>query len=528
MNSYETTLPDLEMAGSGPAFGPIDVSVRLIVFTPINHGNQVVRGYRYMFNENVLDLFSESASSINAMREIRNPQNIDINTSILPDAHGMQLDTTSLDEMYSFVLIISDSHPMRSRFIQGPKQRIVITGYFVDTPIIKSVLDGKLVSNDNAIMVFTHAESVLLNTGYGPSGAAPLRVQNSMDYVPNMAAQLATGNEDLLFCDYVALSKTDDFTHNDTFLPGTKRNNAVSLPDSSRPIDEFMKSPKHQLGGIMDSIHIGFAEAEANTMLNGASIDTINDIDIDDISVDVLQMSNIQKEFLLNVQKYMSNDSIPNIHKGMNPATPMSMRAFKDMFPSAEVIPVEVPVYIARDYINQLDTNKRTIYSSLVENVVAGICNSIGIVTIAFRYDSYAGEMGKRGTWYIKPHSVALMAVTEDNKKSTKAAVIKFRKLFEENLVPILQLIGGDFMVQVKFDMVTSTIVDLNFLDEGRPEEGWYVKPNRLGGLVNPTLGLSDLSGSNEMQLASLYNELAASAALPEMKEYNNELFREI
>lgn len=524
MNFDDELFPDLGAENrSNSMFGDIDVSVRLVVFTPISHGVQVVRGYRYMFNENVLDVMAESASSISALREIHNPQNIDMNASILPDAHGVTLDTSTLDDMYSFVLVISDAHPMRSRFIQGPKQRIVLTGYFVDIPLTKSPLGGDLVLNEQAVMVFTHAESMVLNTGYNAHGSVPARVQNGLDYVPGMAAMLAEGSDDLMFCDYTSLSMAGDFSYEDEFSVGrdnsefmlTGNTNTVGGSKVAKAVDGFMKSPKHQLGGIMEAINIGYADAEANMSLHGASMDTNYG-------------KSTTSEFLLGVQRYMANGAIPRMQKAINPADPMTLNAFKDLFPSAEIIPVEVPRSPVDNCIDQTHSTKRTIYSSLIGNVVSGICNDLGIASIAFRYDSYKGDLSRRGAWYIEPTSVSLITSEDADGSLTKAAVVKFRKLIELNLVPILRLIGGEFMVQVKFDLVTATIIDLNFLDEGRPEEGWFITPNRMGGLSNPTLGSADLSAVNEQQLSDLYRELALNGTLPSMKEYDNELFREI
>lgn len=533
MNNIDSLFGALDTDGntnevSTNIFGSINGSeVQLVVFSPSQHGTQVVRPYKYTMDDNLLDIFSSVPSSTAAAAELNNANNQSVNTAVMPDPVGIKLNTDVLNTMYSFVLVINTAPPARSRlhFSAQPRTRMILTGYFVDEPFARDALGGGLTPNPNAMLVFTHGEKAILQDSFASASGSTLNITTAEDIIPTNISALTSNGSNLAMCDFRSVAQGSNLN----ILGGETENifEFDASPDISKKtaassFDDVLKSPRHQLSTIADAVSSGHALFEDQVSIQGAA------------SGDTFGGSGVEA-FLKNVNDNLSSQGCISPHQGVNPSYAMKLSELDSNYPQMNVDLVDMPFDPMYDITDQTRGNKRTIYSSLIATALSGFATNVGLASVAFRYSSYAktAMVPHRGGWRFEEHGTRTIVEDVDGRL-LKQAVMSFKKLMESFLIPIIVNLGGDFDLMVHYDTISKTAVDLIFCDERDDADGFFVTRNRMGGMLSPAIGSTATAEFNLTQLNRMYRHLGTHAALPDFTEtdfasngggFDNDLF---
>ncbi len=502
MQGYSNAVPSNTITSVG-----IQSGVKLYVFTPVQTGVTVIRPYVYNFNDNMVNGFVSGNTSDSMLKQINGFNNSTIVDAILPSANGIELSTSHLDNLYSFVLVIDNVNANRSEMAYGgPKSRTVMTGYFYDEPFVLSTLwTSNPVLNEDALMVFTHNDGVSLQHGMQYGAEAPRRAINinaALDVIPQSTDQYVNAN--LAMCDISSIANS--------FIPDPY--SEESVPTSNRlelsahngvaPVTNHrVKSPKHQLIDIAQSISQAKMMAEDEHTIYGGS------------EGGMLNGSNPHDVFVSNMFGHLQRPETTSVRHGLNPAECIPIGKLSGLFPMLEVVPCEVPFNPTADSMDQRETTIQSVYSSLVTNVVSSIAMNNILSSIGFRYGSWNKTSFDQhgGSWEIQ--NASLIIGEEDADGSVlSSSVNKFMLELESALFPILIKMGGEFDMMVKHDSTGHTVVDLNFLDFVSMGHGFYTTQNKLGGMVSPALGTIDNAINNKAQLDGLISNLSANGIL--------------
>lgn len=485
----------------------IQNSVKLYVFTPVKTGVTVVRPYLYNFTDEMTNMFVSGQTSNNILKQVGGFNNSNLVDAILPASNGIELSTSHLDTLYSFVLVIDNQAATRSELsFGGPKTRTVMTGYFYDEPIYQASLwTSNPIVNEDCLMVFTHNDSVSLGQGaqYGAVAGPTASINTAMDVIPQSTDQL-TNDTNLAMCDIKSIANAFiPDPYNESSIPSGNRLE-LSWNNGQAPIaNNRVKSPKHQLIDIAQSIEQAKMIAEDEVPIYGG------------FAGGMLNGSNPHDVFVSNLFGHLQRPESASVRHGLNPTECIPIGQLSALFPSLEFIPCSVPFNPATESMDQRETTIQSVYSSLVTNTVSCIAMGNLLSTIDFRYASWNKATFDQhgGTWQILGGSL-IIGADDPYVNLLQQSINKFVSELESSLFPILIKMGGEFDLSVKHDSVGSTIVDLHFLDFAANNGGFYATQNKLGGMVSPALGSVNDAANNKAQLDALASQLSANGIL--------------
>jgi hypothetical protein len=492
-------------------------NVKLYIFTPYLHGNQVIRPYIYRFDDNLVDTFLNGNGAVDTLKRMGSMQNNGISGAILPSTNGFLIDTTYLDNLYSFILLIDAVDPVRSMIsLGGPKRRTILTGYFYDEPINPfTMYTSSPTLNPNALMLFTHNNSFLVNSGnsYGQNIINNITINANADIVPQSLDQ-TVGGIDLSLCDISSLANaySRDIYSNESIPTGQPlklANHCKNAPILS----DRVKSPKHQLIDIAYGIDQSFnITKNDHKIFGGLEGSLVGD--------------NQHELFINNLYSHLQRPDIASIQQGVDPSKHMLMSDLTFMFPNIDVITCSVPYKADHDIRDQRESNIQTVFSSLVNNVVSSYAISNLLGRVAFRYASWMKNPleGRGGAWNIEVAELIIGA--ELNQTVLESSVNNFINAMESGLFPILINAGGEFDLSVSYDATGATTVDLFFMDYSSESRGYYVAHNKLGGMISPAIGSVDNAQSNRIQFDELVTKVANNGFMNKQNNWTPEIWQ--
>lgn len=470
----------------------------LYVFTPSMIPQQILRPYKYDFNENLID---EIVSARETMQQSTAPNGLglrsaNINGAILPNPVGIPLDTATLSNQWTFVLIIDATPPSfdARRVIQSPTSRIIATGFCSDEPV--NIMTGT--PNPHATLMFTKSNMTYVTPTIGARGmSADLRNGHDTDVVSELNAMMTPSTDLYLGTpqDVRSVSSTGPDgevygSYGELCLNNTKEGQAAHL------LNGQLKTPKIQLGqlvGALDS-SITFAEARDTGFSSpltpgkyGASVEEI-------------------AEAAFNENVMGSNEMLPM--NGLDTSHPMQMGNLMYIFPDLEIVPFQIPMTSPWDTTPQDAMTVRNSMSSMLSASLSNLVPSCGLAHIFFRYASYnqTGPMtfmsNGKGMWEIINYGT----LVECDPRQQESCITLFQEYFWMELVPILKLVHGDFDLMAYVDASGYILIDLNYKDDFNSEigTGFYETSSRLGGFTNPMLADFGTLNHNATQLQSL------------------------
>lgn len=480
----------------------------LYVFSPKHIPNQVIRPYTYNFNNALIEELTRDGN----MREACGPRGTNrsnIQLAIMPESNGIPLNTRTFNEYWSFVMII-DKAPSTSYTtgsVPGPGQRFIATGYFIgEGPISNlSMYDTSPALNPNAIMAFTHTSLIynnprVINPMYGSQ--SPVSVNTDMDNVSQLSGMMS--NQDLYLLDpgnVRTYTQQMSPTERVQITPGQ---GAVSgLGNASTPIPSRLKSPKHHLKEIVDTIDSALA-AEAKATVSSTISDTGS------------YYSDPHTTFLNNFdQKIQSTRKFNPM--GIQTEKPLSLGELDLMYPEMRFIPRITPNISQWEVRPQDIMSQSVTFSSMVASTINTLAMNSNLAEISFQYNSWesGGALScSEGTWRVLRAGVL---VGDDN--AVVHAFETFKGFMTTDLFPILRAVGGEFEMQIQYDTASETLVDLHFLDDFRQETGFVEIPNRLAGLMTPIIGAINNAEHNAKELQCLLDNCS-------IKSFGEDAFR--
>ena len=484
-------------------------SATLHLFSPKLMPAQVLRPYIYNFGQGFMNdiLTYHDSLQMCVAPAGKGMYSDNINQAILPDTNGILLDTYTLSQQWSFVLILDDQPSNRGirNAMPGPEIRIICMGYTNTEPI--NPMTGTL--NPNAVLIFTHTAVTYLNSNVGVMGSArKFQCSNNSDFVGEMNAQLS---REPLF-----IGTPGDISNNVSTLMGefgepevignygdiSLSNETADAP--TRNVDTTMNSPKHQLGSIM-------------AVMDGA----INATNEDWVRSSVLpSVPDNNAEYAHNWFKQNapgSRGSIPKV--GLDTSHPMTISQLNFHYPNIDVVPHKIPGQSTWSVSPQDQMTLRNQMSSMVAASVTSFLPGCCLSDIAFRYCSWSKPdtfmPSSTGVWQIMDaHCLVTVAPNE-----YKRCIQDFQKICEMQLFPVLKSVHGEFDLMVYCNSGGEIVVDLIYLDDRHnlnPGEGFYETSARLGGLLNPMVVSQDNLNHNVTQLQCALDTVIANKLGPQ------------
>lgn len=477
----------------------------LFIFSPQKHTLQVVRPYNYAFTEELANtLVSEAPFNVISNMDIA-PESIQ--KAIVPDSTGLEIDAFNLDNYYTFILTV-DEHVQPVSMLQssGPSKRSIFTGYFLDEPLAANTLYmTSPVINENAKMIFTHADIAHEEIEYGSQGMMPIHtLVASSDFVHQSMSQCF--QEHVGFCDFSSLASA----HGRDIHTGqmVRNGNPIfvnELSTNAAVIPETLKSPKAHLMSIGEAAQTGQAVVTGGTV-KSAMDNEFGSQDMYDRAGSVM-LSSLQRPRLSAQLLKLIDPTLPTILSSINQVVPNLIVTPSDVQYNPDCIIADPTV-----------TSVSNIMSTMVANTVSTYCRANLLASIKFRYNSWSQSVDcmKQGKWEIQDGS-ALLRSGEFNV--TKQQLDGFKVLLETGLFPMLKAQYGEFDLMVTYDGTGDTVTALNYLDSGTIKQEFIVTHNRMGGVISPTVGGMNTMQNNQAQMTGLFNHVVDNY-IGEMEPY--------
>jgi hypothetical protein len=482
----------------------ISSGVELSVFTPRNHGSIYLRPLAFNFNDQTISEMMCNGSASQALSSFVGPGKDAIRTAIMPTGQGIQVNTDTYDTMWSFILVFdSTGNRMTTTRYGAPRRRTVLTGYFLDEPINPiTMFSSNPVFNPDALLLFTHNSSMSIQECFGARQQRNFSVTSNADIIPQMTAQ--TVNEDLALVDSATIAKCS--------MPGSVLGERV-ISDAGAFVSTFdersgishasSRSPRHQMMAIANAIdgagnHVQDTDAVFGSMGDG-------------------QMhSDPFDKFVNELHQNVATQGQMPIINNVDPTIPMSLGHLDALFPDMTMKPYKIPINPEYAVREQGSVNVHNVMASMVQNTVPVFAAECMLASVSFRHASWVqGDLCglNKGQWEI----ISATSMVGDDLDPQKLinALGNFKRTMENTLFPVLLTSGGEFDLTVAYDMSSSTIIDLQYMDWDETGIGMYEGHNRLGGMVSPALGGVDTLNSNRIQFDQLVNTVASVGSNP-------------
>lgn len=478
-------------------------TARLFVFSPSTLPNQILRPYKYDFNDALIGDLVDAAE----MKQVVGPggkgiTSPNINRAILPTLTGVPLDTTACSRQYTFVLIV-DIEPMAHAFrhaASGPDMRLIATGFCIDEPI-NPITET---CNENCVLCFTRSNITRIQVSHRPQGSnTNISNTNDVDIVNEMNSQLSPNADLYIGCPgdiRNLVTASADGTLCGTY--GTLALGHVKENETSHQIPGMIKTPKIQFGNIVHALDKGIDYADIHE--SGDRIDS--DISIAPAATTPYDLA--KSSFDGNVINSQSH--YPT--RGIDVTKPMALRELTYIFGSnLDIVRYNIPSQVTWDVYPQEKMTKRNMMCSMVSASLSNLVPTCGLSHVIFRYDSYykpsiyASE--SEGVW--KFESAGTLVNCDERRQMN--CIEQFKMYLESELFPIIYVIGGHFTLMAYVNVTGEILLDLIYNDETeqlQPGEGFYSTSARLGGLTNPMVAPLDVINHNAIELNNIADKV--------------------
>ena len=479
---------------------------KLYVFTPTFLPQQTLRSFNYNFSNTLVQELASSKEQDfrkNLHQPEGTPMGNAVNLAVLPTLNGINMDTTLINNQWSFVLILDKSYPTRNGVLQtaSPITRTIATGYATEEPVNPNTNTV----NPHAILMFTKVD--VINVAPRMSGGEFDRsyiVKEDSSIVDERIGQLS-GPKNLFTMtpgELVNNTAYEPMAKDMCVAPGPSCVTNIKANEGSKKISNNEATPRHHLGNIVQALNASISSEKnlegKNICANGVSV-------LDDPSI-----AGVIEKVATNMPNY--NVTTPG--NTIDVTQPMSMECLCYMYPDLHVFPIAVPTKSIWDAAPQGVQTRRNQMSSLLAASIQNLITQVGIASISFRYDSFTGPdkfgLGsKDGVFY--PERWCPISTMSD--KTQFSAIKWFETMFKDWLVPVIRTVGGEFRLLCHIDIGGYVLIDLIYEDErlGMSQgEGWYETSGKLGGYLTPYLGTESQWSNNASQLMELISNVAS------------------
>lgn len=498
------TVNDFSQGNVG-AMGMTDISdkkAQLFIYSPHAMPAQVLRSFMYQFDPNFVDYLS-SPHLISLEHAVSGDQAKAVPgaaTAILPDAEGKVADTSNWSNFWTFTLIL-DLRQAQFNGIITPSCRKIATGYFYGSEPGTYDAYGNFVVNPNAIMVFTHVTSLNVRSQvrYGSIDGFAV-YPNTADYAGEVIPALYS--EDMFIGTPRDLVHTA-FRNDGSSLVNYDNLSLTHVRDgaATRTIENELKSPKAQLGKIMQAIDTGLEHTQLATPV------------YDRMSTADEYMQPVDRA-LESIESNLPSSTMLDIITGLDTSRPSTISELNAMYPNLEVYPfiIRNANTFGWDVAAQTGVNASGMVgavvspkmqmSSLTASVVQAVCSALSIATVAFSYRWLDGDgvvAGKNEAFNLSMFSLMVPRGPE----VTKQLAERLKIYLDDQLFDIIHTVSGEFEMNVLCDMAGTVLVDLRLYNFPDAQDGAYFQTDaKLGGIINPMIGTLNTINNNAIQLS--------------------------
>lgn len=484
--------------------GNYQEGARMSVFTPRKHNTTIIRPHVFNFNESMVGELLESRGDAAIVSTFQGGNGA-LRHAIVPDSNGVMLDTYNFDSYWSFILIVDvAATALIDTTYGGPRNRTVLTGYFIDEPFLPhTLMSANPVPNLGAGILFTQKSMIALQNISGPNSRVISTIGANIDLIPQAMSVLVPEGDQMLLTDTGSIAKNTSFDQNGNERYLNKGPSYINNFTKAHANPRMLNSPRHQLIGLVNAIHDGMIQAE-HECDNSVSVGMGYDQDIP-----------------YKFQDYVTRQT--HVHNGLgvtigsgqvDPCVPQTFGELSNQWPDLSVDPCHIPSVPQYDVSGQEDISVRNTMSSLITSVITGLATEHKLASIAFRYTTFTPNQvvnATQGQWAIEGATPIVFTTEVDFGRE----IDMFRMNLESSLFPTVMDLGGHFDLMVSFDMANSTLVDLHYLDDVDNVNAFYEHHNRLGGLAAPNIGNDAIYNRNTDQYTVLLGDLSANITGP-------------
>lgn len=480
-------------------------TTRLYLFSPRQLPTQVLRSHRYNFSPQFVDSMVHGRKSYDIVQNFTNSQS---GPAILPDTTGMIMDTSIINQQWSFVLIIDRSANVGYNNLKGVGgTRQILLGYVssYDEPYNRAT--GTV--NPNAVLNFTNTTTVRLVQSFGNNAHAKTYISNMYDYANELTAQQYQDSTYLMsprdmlnpHVMYHGNNNIDDMFDVSNMVLDNVRvrtdKDGKEQIDGSLSVDATLKSPVCHVSTLAENITLAVDSLNASNAFK-SSMNQQNGLESEANNAKMILKANMPGN------KQLVSAS------GLDASYPITIGGLDNLTGNTLVVqPFELPAYSQWDVAPQEGTTTKNVMSSFTTMALSSIVVNCGLAHIVFRYASWVrGNMASPSSGWEILNCSTLMDMPDPTAQLHRLE--DFKSLCEAQVFPILKQVSGDFDLMAYVNAGGEILVDLNFLDFNASNNnvGFYETNTRLGGMLNPMIANNEVLSNNASSLNYLADEI--------------------
>lgn len=469
---------------------------KLYLYSPRIYGTQVLKPIVYGFTENSANFLLGKGDTLDdAIRRkdvINSPQVAEI---MKPDGMGTPIDMTGFNSLWTFVLLIHIPNNYNGGILSAEGSKLLVfKGHCGDEPLDpNSAWMSTPIINRNCPL-FVHSREILRDN---PTQINAFGMRDTVDVcgvtdVIDGSLNMCSNSKELFL-----------MTPSDVLENFSVRGNNVtsaaglcSITNDRKAVQTDLKNPGLHLKQILQGIDATNAETESAEYAP-------HGIDSFSGALSPATDATQYKQSVVNQLSMMNGAA--NMEQGIEIRNVVTIGDVERQYPNMVVIPQQICPTAQMDILPQDYVSKRTNYSSFAASAISAIAAGCGLSSISFQYQSYdpmrRSELNKSSFQVVSenvmltcpPSNQALYADT------LKATVQLFRIKFENDLVPFIKYVCGEFFLQAIYSTNGETVVNLQFLDDTHSTngDGWFETPARLSSLSSTSVGNQDNFNNN-------------------------------
>lgn len=469
---------------------------KLFLYSQRSFGTQVLRPFVYGFDERSTNFLLGKGDTLNdaiSRKDVLNTP--EVANIIKPDSMGTPIDMTGFNSLWTFVLLIHIPNNYKSGILAAEGSKLLVfKGHCGDEPLDpNSAWMSSPIINHNCPL-FVHSREILRDN---PTQINAFGMRDTVDVcgvtdVIDGCLNTCSNSRELFLLTPSDVLENFSVRGNDV----TSAAGLCSITNDRKPIQADLKDPGLHLRQILQGVDATNDET-VNAEYAPHGIDSF---------AGALSPATDVAQYKQSVVSQLSMMNGPaNIEQGIEIKNVVTIGDIERVYPNLTVIPQQLNPMPQMDILPQDAVSKRTVYSSFAASGISAIAAGCGLSSISFQYQSYdparSGDLDKSSFQVVSDN--AMLTCPPSNPalyRDTLVATVKlFRTKFQNDLVPFIKYVCGEFFIQATYLNNGETVVNLQFLDDSASTngDGWFETPNRLSSLSTTSVGNQDNFNNN-------------------------------
>lgn len=477
--------------------------VTIFFIAPREHHAHMVRPHTYNFEHyGCIEMLEESFVRNEPLISRANIETEPLlNSMIKPSQEGHTIRLEDLSDRWTFILI---EHRREDEGFEAYAtsflRKTISTGYCIGEPINSRTGTH----NPQCILKFCHHSSFRFtrqrNQSYSNFGKGFINV----DVVPSDILSVNEDARQLVYLTPFHMQSTDEVEHATRELLGRGGRSQINKLMKFKTIEGIPKGSDFKLKSEIKS-----TKNHLNTILDTLQ-ETKNAFELGDYEDDhneSIHAPRYEMDFNGMYYRNLSRGRALST-SGLTSFDTKSLHEIDSLYPN--IVPKIIDPKNARKWsvYPSVVVNENNTFTAWIADMISYLCESMGILTLSFTYDSYTGNRyEKKGRW--APHNIETV-----HQYDYKLAVGIFQDVEREielNVFSVLKAFRGDFVLSVHYRMMADTLLKLEFYCDDDKTDAFYEHPSHLSGLVSPNIAEVDVYGNNASQLQNFINRMSAN-----------------